>query len=577
MGGLIMLNTPNSIKNYEPLDPKLGIKSSLKEVKSTIALLILLWESNYRPAVLPYCEPTDINNKKSITIPDTLLDYLYKYLEKFLVENKISEGHLRDCINENQLYKAQMEPLKVAFELIWKLAKIEFAESTVRSYSSERTGENRYPKKIYFSINMDIIHSIIEENYNGYRMVLLAWLKIPGTDLKIDNNLEKRLCFLLTALSENALFKLQNGANAITFHQNEIYAKALQSKHNVNIVGTSEVKGPLRILKNIIGEKVNPYLESASSPGVTEVKIADGLNNVLEEYQKRVETYLELSGIKVINNIPDDRDDIDGEEDSNVSNNDIGKNILLYGVPGCGKSYLLNKKYKIDDACKNGYAERIVFHPDYTYQDFVGQIMPVLKTVDIKKLQTEKKEEAKTPANGFGSSGNEHDKYAAETSDPVRDKKIIYEFIDGPFTRILKRAYEASQSGDNKPYYLVIEEITRGNAAAIFGDIFQLLDRKVDGESEYIINNADIAEKVYGDKTHAITIPKNLTLLATMNTSDQNVFPLDNAFKRRWELKMIDNKFTDGDDLRNEPIIINDHEAIRWEDFMTIVNDEILH
>jgi hypothetical protein len=85
---------------------------------------------------------------------------------------------------------------------------------------------------------------------------------------------------------------------------------------------------------------------------------------------------------------------------------------------------------------------------------------------------------------------------------------------------------------------LIIEELNRGNAPAIFGDIFQLLDRK-DGVSEYGINNAEIADKVYNDKNHLVKIPKNLFLLATMNTSDQNVFTIDTAFKRRWKMKNV--------------------------------------
>lgn len=91
-------------------------------------------------------------------------------------------------------------------------------------------------------------------------------------------------------------------------------------------------------------------------------------------------------------------------------------------------------------------------------------------------------------------------------------------------------------------YYLVIEEINRGNAPAIFGEVFQLLDRE-DGTSEYGINNFDIARCVYGAgmEEEEIKIPNNLTILATMNTADQNVFTLDTAFKRRWSLRNIEN------------------------------------
>lgn len=167
----------------------------------------------------------------------------------------------------------------------------------------------------------------------------------------------------------------------------------------------------------------------------------------------------------------------------------IGENIIFYGVPGSGKSHKIKKEYCNDE----NYMERVVFHPDYTYSDFVGQILP--------------------------QNNNGH---------------ISYPFIPGPFTRIMKKAVD----NENKNYYLVIEELNRGNAPAIFGEIFQLLDRE-EGVSEYGINNADIAEIVYGDKNHLVKIPSNLFILATMNTADQNVFTLDTAFKRRWKMQNV--------------------------------------
>ena len=181
------------------------------------------------------------------------------------------------------------------------------------------------------------------------------------------------------------------------------------------------------------------------------------------------------------------------EEDAVV---EIGENIILYGIPGCGKSHTIKEQYCDDEF----YMERVVFHPDYTYSDFVGQILPQ-SIVD--------------------ESGN---------------KRISYPFIPGPFTRILRKATRDHRHN----YYLVIEELNRGNAPAIFGELFQLLDR-LEGVSEYGINNADIALEVYGDAEHAVKLPKNLYVLATMNTADQNVFTLDTAFKRRWKMKSIVN------------------------------------
>ncbi|WP_154496946.1 McrB family protein [Helicobacter pylori] len=227
-------------------------------------------------------------------------------------------------------------------------------------------------------------------------------------------------------------------------------------------------------------------------------------------------------------------------ETSSLSDNKIdesvridgGKNIILYGVPGSGKSYTLQRDYCND----NSVVEKIVFHPDYSYSDFVGQIMP-----------------------------------------SVDDSGIVsYKFNPGPFTNILKKAYHNPQI----KHVLVIDEINRGNAPAIFGEIFQLLDRlKHDkngfkkGSSEYAINNMDIANIVHNDKNASIRIPSNLWIIATMNTSDQNVFTLDTAFQRRFSMQLIENSFENvDDDFKNMKILDTD---ITWQKFCTTINEKI--
>ena len=215
-----------------------------------------------------------------------------------------------------------------------------------------------------------------------------------------------------------------------------------------------------------------------------------------------------------------------------------GCNVLLYGVPGSGKSWTIEHEY-----CKPGtIVERLVFHPDYTNADFIGQILPVV--------------------------------------DPV-DKMVTYEFTPGPFTNILKEAY----NNPSKPYVLIIEEINRGNAPAIFGDVFQLLDRTVEdkvmdgvnypkGTSEYGITNENIAKVVYDDGKHKVRIPSNLSILGTMNTSDQNVFTLDTAFQRRWNMRLIENNFnTVRGSLANAEIL---DTKVTWKKFCETVNTIII-
>lgn len=215
-----------------------------------------------------------------------------------------------------------------------------------------------------------------------------------------------------------------------------------------------------------------------------------------------------------------------------------GENVLLYGVPGSGKSWTIEHEYCNADSV----VERLVFHPDYTYSDFIGQILPAVDD----------------------------------------DGQVSYKFTPGPFTNILREAYNHPQT----EYILIIEEINRGNAPAIFGEVFQLRDRKVEvrdnddggpiGTSEYGITNMNIAEEMYGKdkKTEKVRIPSNLSIIGTMNTSDQNVFTLDTAFQRRWDMRLIENDFTNIDSaLANAEIL---DTTVTWKNFCIEINNIVI-
>lgn len=180
-----------------------------------------------------------------------------------------------------------------------------------------------------------------------------------------------------------------------------------------------------------------------------------------------------------------------------------GYNVIYYGVPGTGKSYAIDQLLK---EVKNENKFRITFHPEYTYNDFIGQLLPTI----IKE--------------------GEH------------KGDITYSFQKGPFTLALEKAYDTPQEA----IYLIIEEMSRGNCSAIFGDIFQLLDRVKDGDkkdwSRYFVNNEVIAKDITRISDGRIKIPSNLYIIGTVNTSDQNVFVMDTAFKRRFEWKYISTK-----------------------------------
>ena len=267
-------------------------------------------------------------------------------------------------------------------------------------------------------------------------------------------------------------------------------------------------------------------------------------------------------------------DSFDEKKDTTVSNlsSFTPTQIIYYGVPGCGKSYEVNKvinaeldKYGVTD--KEYHKVRCVFHPEYCNADFVGQIYPYVK-----------------PDNGG----------------------VEYRFKPGPFAEIVRRAYR----NPAEPFFLIIEEINRGNAAAIFGEMFQLLDRirPEDGPEElsgniyntgwssYGVTNIDVnayvrqkstdnPEKIeyddsipYGDKIKfinntAVRLPPNLSIYATMNTNDQNVFTMDNAFQRRFKSKMIRNVLDENSAQYKTEI---DDTGVCWGNFREWINEKIL-
>lgn len=180
-------------------------------------------------------------------------------------------------------------------------------------------------------------------------------------------------------------------------------------------------------------------------------------------------------------------------------------NRIVFGAPGTGKSYLLNQDCEYMMKHYGGDYERVTFHPDYMYSQFVGTYKPV-------------------------SNKNE----------------ITYQFVPGPFMRVYVRALKNCREVNPTPHILLIEEINRARTAAVFGDVFQLLDRDEYGISIYDIEaNEDIkaylARELGGRPNHyaRIRIPNNMFIWATMNSADQGVFPMDTAFKRRWSFDYI--------------------------------------
>ncbi|EBB7366152.1 AAA domain-containing protein, partial [Salmonella enterica subsp. enterica] len=214
-------------------------------------------------------------------------------------------------------------------------------------------------------------------------------------------------------------------------------------------------------------------------------------------------------------------------------------NKIFYGAPGTGKSH------RINEILGSSKYIRTVFYPDMLYSDFVGSLRP--RTIE----------------------------------DSEKNKKVIYEYRAGPFLRALILALNSK----DEQVYLVIEEINRASASAVFGELFQLLDRNEFGESKYEIdiNDPDMLDYInerVNDKLLSLRIPQNLSILATMNSSDQAVMPMDTAFKRRWQFEymLIDYSNATKGEI---PINIYNEDAnietinITWGNFSKILNDEL--
>ena len=265
---------------------------------------------------------------------------------------------------------------------------------------------------------------------------------------------------------------------------------------------------------------------------------------------------------------------ISGEEAASKKNNSresISFQQIFYGAPGTGKSHIIKELTKGEDVI------RTTFHPDTDYSTFVGTYKPTTEFVPVLAIIGDK---------------------AVETG--RQEKRISYEFVSQAFLQAYTDAWKkvaVAQGGKPQKQFLVIEEINRGNCAQIFGDLFQLLDRNDFGYSDYpikadadmqkqlkrlfegvTITDADSINAMYDDRDivkevlsgEVLLLPNNLYIWATMNTSDQSLFPIDSAFKRRWDWQYM--PISDGG---KQWVIEIGSQKYSWWSFIQKINNEI--
>lgn len=292
-------------------------------------------------------------------------------------------------------------------------------------------------------------------------------------------------------------------------------------------------------------------------------------DTILNDYNlKTSEKYDEIS-----------EDDIDElfDKDSNIkdSYNADSFQQIIYGAPGTGKSHSVKKETAHWD--KRGRVVRTTFHPDSDYSTFVGCYKPTIENMPLR--------------NNLGQIIGKDGKYISVTQqyaieDVVTEKKITYEFVAQAFLQ----AYIEAWSNRDEPEFLVIEEINRGNCAQIFGDLFQLLDRDDEGYSDYAIRaDKDLRKHICDELADAdipdfprvkngvdLLLPNNLFIRATMNTSDQSLFPIDSAFKRRWDWKYV--PIAKGNDEAGNELdwkIEAGSHRYDWWDFISKINKKV--
>ena len=452
-----------------------------------------------------------------------------------------------------------------------------FTDENIRLLSSQRDEGN---DKLYYSLSktLDNVHreqirtiSVIYKPLrlfaytNGNIKTAHQWVddavlgRVSDNSLvfRYNENSDTEFCFdysksgsLVPGIFEQALLKAFNEEKKNVYIVLDEITEAVLAQKLGSLWSLLKYKDDF--LKEDHGWSINP-IENKRLYDYLKLSSVNA-KNTLENQMVRLPSNIHIVGVIILNeNNRDIQFDyefqrclVNTEDDTNVVNSGAkvineknrlttGCNILLYGVPGSGKSWTIEHEY-----CKSGsIVERLVFHPDYTYSDFIGQILPAVE----------------------------------------EDGQVSYRFTPGPFTNILHEAY----NNPGKEYILIIEEINRGNAPAIFGEVFQLLDRKVEirdidddgypiGTSEYGITNMNIAEVMYGKdrKTEKVRIPSNLSIIGTMNTSDQNVFTLDTAFQRRWNMRLIENDFANVDPTLADAKILD--TTVTWRNFCVEIN-----
>ena len=563
------MNYPKQLKTRKKIDALTGIKSSLDHIRSVISLVYLLYIANERKASVRY----SISEGSKIKITPELLN---------AIEEVLGRKDLEATINANPLVTNQYEPLYVGVTLLLKLG---YLKMEGRQNTAERTGGVRYPKQLYFANNtlvLDLILQGIPENIQ--KQSLYEWLQNSKAS---NQEFEERVCKFITTCTFLTQFKLRDNNNSELFFQTEgIYKALAEGEGDVIYSDSHEFVGPTRIYNNVLKEDLEPWIGINKSI----LNLKGNTNPDAESISQMLSTTLDIYNVKDDSSMFED-DEEEKEDCLVMPDSKYPLQQIFYGAPGTGKSHEINR------LTEGKNVVRTTFHPDTDYSTFVGCYKPHMEEVEMTAVIGETLKVVKD-----------------EKGNPRKEKRIVYKYSCQAFLQ----AYIDAWQQPEQEHYLVIEEINRGNCAQIFGDIFQLLDRNEEGFSSYPIKTDTDAENelmavfqekwtLADDKAQEIDnlyrkhypngitkdikngclllLPSNLYIWATMNTSDQSLFPIDSAFKRRWDWKYI--KISKGRDADTKELLnwivkfkFTDEDKqftfeCSWWDFIQTINEKI--
>lgn len=516
-----MKTNPITTIDRRELNLRLGVKSSLYNIRSIIALVYALYLANGKKSKVEYSEEVVDDNGLTQLVLNTQLSAP--------ITDVLGTENTADIkLNDNPLFKAQMEALQVGIELFLKLGKVIFADNT-RSSSCERKGGERYQKCIEFSTNIQIIDLFLSHYDDVLPEFLCSWLKNEDSEYpEIDNGVKK----LLTIFTEETQFKIKTAAGDVIFQQEGIY-KEIAGGNTVENTSTESV-GPFRVLKSYLKEGMHPYVEDTDN-GFDAIRADEST----AEYFKMVSTSLDLipKRTTITTDAQEEQENQEEQEEAiegytkedfleevfveSKQYDDIvnllkrKKNIILQGAPGVGKTFAATRlAYSLIQRKDNNRVRLVQFHQSYSFEDFV---------VGYKPTET-----------GF---------------------KIEY----GPF-------YSFCQVASLDPandYYFIIDEINRGNLSRIFGELLMLIENTKRGKEATLLYTKE-----------PFSVPENLHIIGLMNTADRSLAMIDYALRRRFSFYTIDTAF--GKDVFNKQIaLINNPKVDKLISTLISLNAEI--